>query len=121
MEPELECFDAQTHEAEGFGELKEGFLVRCGLKMPRKCMIFFINGLCSRRVFYPTDPNYFLLPLLGSRFPLDSATGVMGGFGLKPRRLSSESLRLDIWRLLTLRPGRWRYGPKCDQEIYQHS
>ena len=31
MEPELECFDAQTHKAEGLGELKEGILVRYSL------------------------------------------------------------------------------------------
>ena len=36
MEPELECFDAQTRKAEGYGELKGGFLVRCSLKMSRK-------------------------------------------------------------------------------------
>ena len=35
MEPELECFDAQTRKAEGFGELKGGFLVQCSLKMCR--------------------------------------------------------------------------------------
>jgi len=62
MEPELECFDAQTRKAEGFGELKGGFLVRCSLKMCRNLL----------------DPNYFLLPLLGSRFPLDSALGLNG-------------------------------------------
>ena len=38
MDPELECFDAQTRKSEGFGELKEGFLVRCSLKMSRKCV-----------------------------------------------------------------------------------
>ncbi len=43
MEPELECFDAQTRKAEGFGELKGGFLVRCSLKMSRKCVISFTN------------------------------------------------------------------------------
>jgi len=62
MEPELECFDAQTRKAEGFGELKGGFLVRCSLKMSRNLM----------------DPGYFLLPLLGSRFPLDTAIGMNG-------------------------------------------
>ncbi|KAH9980108.1 exosome complex exonuclease RRP40 [Lactifluus volemus] len=62
MEPELECFDAQTRKAEGFGELKGGFLVRCSLKMSRNLL----------------DPKYFLLPLLGSRFPLDSAVGTNG-------------------------------------------
>ncbi|KAK0439744.1 hypothetical protein EV421DRAFT_821249 [Armillaria borealis] len=36
MEPELECFDAQTRKSEGFGELKGGFMVRCSLGMCRK-------------------------------------------------------------------------------------
>ncbi|KAH8104696.1 exosome complex exonuclease RRP40 [Cristinia sonorae] len=62
MEPELECFDAQTHKAEGFGELKGGFLVRCSLKMCRLLL----------------SPNHFLLPLLGSRFTLEVATGLNG-------------------------------------------
>jgi len=62
MEPELECFDAQTRKAEGFGELKGGFLVRCSLKMSRNLL----------------NPNYFLLPLLGARFPLDTALGMNG-------------------------------------------
>lgn len=35
MEPELECFDAQTRKSEGFGELKGGFMIRCSLKMCR--------------------------------------------------------------------------------------
>ncbi|KAF9060726.1 exosome complex exonuclease RRP40 [Rhodocollybia butyracea] len=62
MEPELECFDAQTRKAEGFGELKGGFLVRCSLKMCRQLL----------------DPNHFLLPLLGSVFPLEIAVGLNG-------------------------------------------
>ena len=36
MDPELECFDAQTRKADGFGELKRGFVVRCSLRMCRK-------------------------------------------------------------------------------------
>ena len=36
MEPELECFDAQTHKAAEFGELKGGFMVRCSLQMCRR-------------------------------------------------------------------------------------
>ncbi|KAJ7644201.1 hypothetical protein FB45DRAFT_897212 [Roridomyces roridus] len=62
MEPELECFDAQTHKAEGFGELKGGFMVRCSLRMCRQLL----------------DSKHFLLPLLGSRFPLEAAVGVNG-------------------------------------------
>ena len=36
MEPELECFDAQTRKAEGFGDLKGGLVVRCSLMMCRQ-------------------------------------------------------------------------------------
>ncbi|KAI0632027.1 exosome complex exonuclease RRP40 [Trametes polyzona] len=62
MEPELECFDAQTRKAEGFGELKGGFLVQCSLRMSRLLL----------------DPAHFLFPLLGSRFPLETAVGING-------------------------------------------
>ncbi|ESK95762.1 exosome complex exonuclease rrp40 [Moniliophthora roreri MCA 2997] len=62
MEPELECFDAQTHKAEGFGELKGGFLVRCSMRMCRQLL----------------DPSHFLLPLLGAMFPLEVAIGLNG-------------------------------------------
>ncbi|EIW81019.1 exosome complex exonuclease RRP40 [Coniophora puteana RWD-64-598 SS2] len=62
MEPELECFDAQTHKSDGFGELKGGLAVTCSLKMCRMLL----------------DPSHFLLPFLGARFPLDAAVGVNG-------------------------------------------
>ncbi|CCM03551.1 uncharacterized protein FIBRA_05687 [Fibroporia radiculosa] len=62
MEPELECFDAQTRKAEGFGELKGGFVVHCSLKMCRHLL----------------DPKHFLLPMLGAQFPLETATGLNG-------------------------------------------
>ncbi|TEB22756.1 hypothetical protein FA13DRAFT_1694959 [Coprinellus micaceus] len=62
MEPELECFDAQTRKSEGYGELKGGFIIRCSLKMCRNLL----------------DPKHFLLPLLGSKFPLESAIGMNG-------------------------------------------
>ncbi|PFH53401.1 hypothetical protein AMATHDRAFT_45664 [Amanita thiersii Skay4041] len=62
MEPELECFGAQTHKAEGFGELKGGFVVKCSLEMCR-CLL---------------NPKHFLLPMLGRRFPLDAAIGMNG-------------------------------------------
>jgi len=62
MEPELECFDAQTRKAEGFGELKGGFVVKCSLKMCRDLL----------------DPEHFLLPLLGGKFPLEAAVGMNG-------------------------------------------
>ncbi|PPR00453.1 hypothetical protein CVT24_004514 [Panaeolus cyanescens] len=62
MDPELECFDAQTRKAEGFGEIKGGFLVRCSLKMCRDLM----------------DTSHFLLPLIGGKFPLEVAVGLNG-------------------------------------------
>lgn len=40
MEPELECFDAQTHKAAEFGELKGGFMIRCSLRMCRQYVLF---------------------------------------------------------------------------------
>ncbi|KAF8607014.1 exosome complex exonuclease RRP40 [Ceratobasidium sp. AG-I] len=62
MEPELECFDASTHKADGFGELKEGYIVTCNLATCRSLL----------------DRNHYLLPLLGSRSPLETAIGVNG-------------------------------------------
>jgi exosome complex component RRP40 len=62
MEPELECFDAQTRKSEGFGELKGGFVVRCSLRLCRDIL----------------DSTHFLLPLLGRRFPLEVAVGLNG-------------------------------------------
>ncbi|KAG8860898.1 exosome non-catalytic core subunit rrp40 [Tulasnella sp. 330] len=73
MEPELECFDAQSRKAEGFGELKGGFVVQCGLR------------LC-RRLF---DPKYFLLPTLGTAFPIEVVIGTNGRVWVRttdPRR-----------------------------------
>lgn len=36
MDPEVECFDAQSRKSEGFGELKGGLLVKCSLGMCRQ-------------------------------------------------------------------------------------
>ncbi|KZW04395.1 hypothetical protein EXIGLDRAFT_635935 [Exidia glandulosa HHB12029] len=62
MEPELQCYDAQTRKSEGFGELKGGFMQKCSL------------GTCRALL----DPAHWLLPLLGARFPLEAAVGVNG-------------------------------------------
>ncbi|KAG8830920.1 exosome non-catalytic core subunit rrp40 [Serendipita sp. 399] len=67
LEPELECFDAQTHKSEGFGELKGGLVQKCSLGLARRLL----------------DPDHFLLPLLGSRFSLDAAIGVNGKIWFK--------------------------------------
>ncbi|KAG9051684.1 exosome non-catalytic core subunit rrp40 [Tulasnella sp. UAMH 9824] len=67
MEPELECFDANTRKADGFGELKEGFMVQCSLR------------LC-RRLF---DQSYFLLPTLGAKFQMEIVLGLNGRIWIK--------------------------------------
>jgi exosome complex component RRP40 len=80
MEPELECVDAQTRKASGFGDLKGGFLVRCSLKMSRLCAFYlfprdlFRISICSRLL----DPKHFLLPCIGARFPFEAAIGMNG-------------------------------------------
>ena len=75
------CADAQSR---GFWRAEGGSSGTCSLKMSRKCM-FFANRLCSRGVFKATDPNYFLLPLLGSRLLLNSATGINGRVWIKTK------------------------------------
>jgi len=62
MDPELECFDATTRKADGFGELKEGFMVECSL------------GTCRRLL----DPHHYLLPTVGQKFPFEVAVGMNG-------------------------------------------
>ncbi|KAF9651331.1 hypothetical protein BDM02DRAFT_3139280 [Thelephora ganbajun] len=71
MEPELECFDAQTRKSDGYGELKGGFVTGCSLKMCRQLL----------------DPKHFLLPLLGSKFPLDAAIGMNGRVWVNSKEL----------------------------------
>lgn len=53
MEPELECFDAQTHKADGFGELKDGFVLQCSLQMSRLYARFFLLCLLVYDIFHP--------------------------------------------------------------------
>jgi exosome complex component RRP40 len=36
MEPEVECVDPATGKADGFGELKEGFVVNASLQLCRQ-------------------------------------------------------------------------------------
>ncbi|KAG8952876.1 exosome non-catalytic core subunit rrp40 [Tulasnella sp. 424] len=67
MEPELECFDANTRKADGFGELKGGFITQCSLR------------LC-RRLF---DPSYFLIPTLGAKFQMEIVLGLNGRIWIK--------------------------------------
>ncbi|KIJ54577.1 hypothetical protein M422DRAFT_220890 [Sphaerobolus stellatus SS14] len=68
MEPELECFDAQTRKGADFGELKGGFMTKCSL------------GMCRLLL----DTGHYLLPLLSSHFPdMEVAVGTNGRVWIK--------------------------------------
>ncbi|KAI8993456.1 hypothetical protein BDB01DRAFT_716292 [Pilobolus umbonatus] len=62
MEAELECINPTTGKADGFGELKNGFVFKCSL------------GLCRRLL----NPNTPILALLGEHFPFEIAVGMNG-------------------------------------------
>ena len=62
MEAELECVNPKTSKADGFGELKGGYMFKCSL------------GLC-RRLLNPDTP---ILVLLGEHFPFETAVGMNG-------------------------------------------
>ena len=74
MDPELECFDAQTRKADGFGELNGSFVVRCSLKMCRRCVV--VNTVLSIDSHCTGHPKYFLLPMLGALFTVETAVGM---------------------------------------------
>lgn len=62
MEAELECINPTTGRADGFGELKGGYVFKCSL------------GLCRRLL----DPKTPILALLGEHFPFEIAVGMNG-------------------------------------------
>ncbi|CDH50149.1 exosome complex exonuclease rrp40 [Lichtheimia corymbifera JMRC:FSU:9682] len=62
MEAELDCINPTTGKADGFGELKGGYMIKCSL------------GLCRRLL----DANTPILQLLGEHFPFELAVGMNG-------------------------------------------
>ncbi|ORX50484.1 hypothetical protein DM01DRAFT_1337664 [Hesseltinella vesiculosa] len=62
MEAELDCVNPTTSKADGFGELKHGFVFSCSL------------GLCRRLL----DPSTAILRLLGEHIPFELAIGMNG-------------------------------------------
>ncbi|WBW72575.1 exosome subunit Rrp40 [Schizosaccharomyces osmophilus] len=63
MEPELECLDAATGKASGFGELKEGYM---------------ITGLSLSHCRKLLSPQNALLQALGTYVPFEIAVGMNG-------------------------------------------
>ncbi|ORX49315.1 hypothetical protein BCR36DRAFT_353753 [Piromyces finnis] len=76
MEPELECISATTGKANGFGELKNGFLIKCSL------------GLCRSLL----NPNTPILTALGEHFAFETAIGMNGRVWLNTADISNTIL-----------------------------
>ncbi|KAH6569458.1 hypothetical protein BASA62_004829 [Batrachochytrium salamandrivorans] len=62
MEPEIECTNPSTGKADGYGELKGGFMVKCSLGMCRSLMV----------------KNNPILAGISSLFPFETAVGMNG-------------------------------------------
>ncbi|KAJ3413518.1 Exosome component 3 [Chytridiales sp. JEL 0842] len=67
MEPELDCINPATGKADGYGELKEGFMFTCSL------------GLCRSLL----DPSNAMLGYLGKAIPFEIAVGMNGRVWIK--------------------------------------
>lgn len=87
MDPELECFDAQTRKAEGFGELKGGFMTRCSLKMCRQWVHHFR---------FPHSIAQYITPQITGPQPLSSASAwraIPSGSSCRDERSSLDQLK----------------------------
>ncbi|KAG9285401.1 hypothetical protein G9A89_010876 [Geosiphon pyriformis] len=62
MEPELECVNPSTGRADGFGELKHGFMFKCSLGLSRRLL----------------DTESTILKHLGQHFQFEAAIGLNG-------------------------------------------
>ncbi|KAG0205807.1 Exosome component 3 [Mortierella sp. GBA30] len=62
MEAELECFNPTTGKADGYGELKSGFVSQISLGLARRLL----------------DPKTLVLRLLGQHIPFETAVGMNG-------------------------------------------
>lgn len=62
MEAELECFNPTTGKADGYGELKAGFVFKTSLGLARRLL----------------DPKTLVLRLLGQHVPFETAVGMNG-------------------------------------------
>lgn len=110
MEPELECFDAQTRKAEGFGELKGGFVVHCSLKMCRMyaALVACFSGF-NELIYvlgYSTQ-NTSSFHLLGRAFRWRQQPGSMGEYGSMQRIPGISYLSLGVSKLSTPTEAAW--------------
>jgi exosome complex component RRP40 len=86
MEPELDCINPATAKADGFGELKEGFMFKCSLGLCRR----YVRASISMPVYSCPDeqiliyihrlldPDNPVLHYLGNVFAFETAVGLNG-------------------------------------------
>lgn len=67
LDPELECFDATTGKAAGFGQLQEGMLIEVGLGFARHLI----------------SEGHPVLDAIGKKYPYEVAIGVNGRIWIK--------------------------------------
>jgi Exosome complex component RRP40, S1 domain len=129
MEPELECFDAQSRKSEGFGELKGGFMATCSLGM---CRLYAFRTLfrdltMSWSTTLSTDcstRDIFYSPSSARVFRWKSRLGRTVVFGYKLWRLSRLLPWLDVSKLRTLTEGGWtkvRSRRSCKLSTFDHA
>ncbi|GBB91882.1 hypothetical protein RclHR1_01930024 [Rhizophagus clarus] len=81
MEPEVACCNPKTNKDEGFGELKNGFVIKCSLRYCRR-IISQETEICS------------LLKKLGEKHEINLAIGMNGRIWI---RLKSDDTRDTIY------------------------
>ena len=62
FEPEIECLEPKSGKSKGYGELKNGYLVKCSLRLSRELLV----------------DSSGVLAAVGRYFSFDSAVGVNG-------------------------------------------
>jgi exosome complex component RRP40 len=84
MEPELECFDASTGKAEGFGELKGGLIIGCTLQLCRQFVAkHTLRTMKTNPESRLLNPKYPVLSALSAHIPFELAIGLNGRIWLK--------------------------------------
>ncbi|TPX37716.1 hypothetical protein SmJEL517_g00511 [Synchytrium microbalum] len=72
IEPELECISATTQKADGFGELKEGYMVKASLALCRSLL---------------NPKGHPALIALGKLFPFECCVGMNGRIWIKSNHI----------------------------------
>ncbi|RGB43510.1 hypothetical protein C1646_680754 [Rhizophagus diaphanus] len=94
MEPEIWCYNPDTKKAEGFGELKNGYVIKCSLRYCRR-IISQETGIRS------------LLKKLGEKFEFEIAAGMNGRIWIC---LKSKDIKNTIYCCNVIKRGENLHG-----------